>query len=291
MSSLRGQIASRPMREIFLTSSSLSFSSLSSSVSWDDAIELNLKESKASSSEDKSHHQQINGEFSNASSSSQGTEMSGSTHVKMRPPVLLMDKGVGNYDPERIPPSVFGKTGDVTWSELSNESLFSLTFEGNRKSNAQAPRQTNIKAEEVLMSPSLLSTPEEAKEKRSEVREIKSGETRVETQSRIHQEKYYSLSTQDVPLSSIPSNFYCLYAPPPKRDQYYSLPAGGNKSKKRKKTRKSKMKKKKDKKKKKTEEEKKKNKCCMWSWLSSVFSKCECDLSSCYKWRKCCCAA
>ncbi|XP_019094909.1 PREDICTED: uncharacterized protein LOC109130169, partial [Camelina sativa] len=240
MSGVRGQIASRPMREIFLTSSSLSFSSLSSSVSWDDAIELNLKQSKASSSEDKSHHQQ-NGEFSNASS--QGTEMSGSTHVRMRPPVPLMDKGVvGNYDPERIPPSVFGKTGDVTWSELSNESLFSLTFDGYRKSNAQAPRQSNIKAEEVLMSPSLLSTPEDTKEKRSEEREIKNGdETRVETQSRIHQEKYYSLSTQDVPLSSIPSNFYCLYAPA-KKDQYYSLPVGENK---RKKTRKSKIKKKK----------------------------------------------
>lgn len=289
MSGHREHINSRPTREIFLTSSSLSFSSLSSSVSWDDAVELSTKESKASSSEDNSHQ---NGELSNASSS-KGSDISGVTHVRMQPPssseisglthvrmqpapsppsrlrpVHLMNKGIANYDPGRIPASVFGKNGDVTWSEISNESLFSLKIDGYRKSNAQAPRQSNLKPEEVLMSgeflkysPSLVVKPEDAKEKRSEVKEIKNEETRV--QSHIHQEKYPSFP--DVPLSSIPTNFYCLYAPPIK-GQSYSRPVGEKKSKKRKR-RKNKTKNKKEK--------KKKKECCtcMWSWLCSVFSK------------------
>jgi len=287
------RMITRPAREIFLTSSSLSFSSMSSSVSWDDAVERSTKESKASS-EDTS---QQNWELSNASSSkgsdisgvthvrmqpsssSQGSEISGLTHLRMQPapsppsrlrPVHLMNNGIANYDPGRIPASVFSKNGDVDWSEISNESLFSLKIDGYRKSNAQGSRHSNLKPDEVLMSgeflrysPSLVVKPEDAKEKTSEVEEVKNNEeTRL--QSHNHREKYPSFP--DVPLSSIPNNFYCLYAPRTKPVSF-SLPVGEKKSMKRKKRRKNK--------KKKNKKEKKKKKCCtcMWTWLCSVFSK------------------
>ncbi|CAH2037536.1 unnamed protein product, partial [Thlaspi arvense] len=276
----RRHVNSKPAREIFLTSSSLSFSTLSSTrASWDDAVELNTKESTTSS------------------------ETSGVTHVRLQPapsppsrlPVQLMNKGIvgPHQDPDRIPASVFGKTGDLNWSEVSNESLFSL-----RLSNYQAFRQSNINPEEVLMSgeniassPTLLVKPDQdAQEKRSEVKETKSGVTSVEANG--HQEKSSLATNQVVSWSSNPSSFYQLYQAPPTNVQSLSIPVAEKKSKKRSKTiRKSKTTKKKEKKtKKKKKKKKKKNKCCIWSWLVSSFSKWECNLC-CYKWRKrgCCC--
>lgn len=274
----------KPAREIFLTSSSLSFSSLSSSTaSWDDAVERNTKESRTSWEDTK-------GKLSDASSKS--SEKPCATHVGTQPgpsplsrlrPVQLRNKGLGCYDPERIPASVFGKTADLNWSEVSNESLFSLKTDGFRMSNGQAFRQSNLKPEEVLRSgdflaysPYLSIKLEEPEEKISEVEEVKSEETGVTSsvETRIHQEKSSS-STPIILWSANPSNSYSLGEAT--KAQSLSLPIEEKKSKKRKKTNKSKKKKKK----------KMKNKCCMWSWLCSRFSKCEVNLC-CYKWRKCC---
>ncbi|CAA7028635.1 unnamed protein product [Microthlaspi erraticum] len=300
MTGHKGDRDSKKKREIFLTSSSLSFSSLSSSCasSWDETVERNTK----SSSEEQK------GKLSKASS--RGSQKSDVTHVTMQPPpspppsrspaIKLTNNGLENHDPERIPATVFGKNGDVNWSEISNESLFSLAV-----SSYQAFRQSNVKPKEALTppggeylsySPSELVKPDkDGEEKRSETKETKSGVTSVGTSG--HGEKSSYSPPPAASWSTSPSNFYELYQSPPTKAQSLSDTGG---YKKKSKTRKSKKKKKKNKKKEKKEKKEKEkekekekkfnlfqcltNKCCIWSWLCSGIPKCEC-----FKWRKCCC--
>ncbi|KAG2259684.1 hypothetical protein Bca4012_096654 [Brassica carinata] len=161
---MTGPTGSKPAREIFLTSSSLSFSSFSSSCASSDddaaAIELNIEAASPTS----------RGKLLKASSRS-GSEMSCLTHVTMQPAPSPPSKfrPRSPYDPERIPASVFGKKAkDVNWSD---ESLFSL-----RMSNYEGFRQSNLMPGDVLMpgeflaySPSLKVKPEDAEEEMTQV--------------------------------------------------------------------------------------------------------------------------
>ncbi|CAH8353867.1 unnamed protein product [Eruca vesicaria subsp. sativa] len=130
----------RPREEDFLTSSpSLSFSSLSSSSctsSLDDAIEISTtKSARTSCEENQSRGKVLNANYSPPP----GSEMwCVTSHVRMEHapsfsrPVQLMNRCLGtHYDPERIPASVFAKTGggDVNWSEMSNDYLLLQFFE------------------------------------------------------------------------------------------------------------------------------------------------------------------
>ncbi|KAF3583537.1 hypothetical protein F2Q69_00026785 [Brassica cretica] len=254
MSGQRGHVVgSKRPREVFLTSSSLSFSSLSSSCasSDDDAIEISMKTSRTSYEDQKGKV---------LKNSSPGSEIScvqpsPSSPSRLRP-VRLMDECLGtHYDPERIPASVFAKTGDAN---LTNDSLISL-----RMSTCQAFRQSDVEPEEVLMSgdflaysPSLLVKTEEAEEeKRSQGKETKSAVTKT------HQEKSSSSSTLPAVSwsnTNYPSSFYQLYHAPQTKSQSCPLHVGEKKSKKRKETRKSKKRKEK----------------IIWSWFSSRFLKC-----------------
>ncbi|CAN6907448.1 unnamed protein product [Brassica oleracea] len=196
---MTGPTGSKPAREIFLTSSSLSFSSFSSSCASSDddaaAIELNIEAASPTS----------RGKLLKASSRS-GSEMSCLTHVTMQPAPSPPSKfrPRSPYDPERIPASVFGKKAkDVNWSD---ESLFSL-----RMSNYEGFRQSNLMPGDVLMpgeflaySPSLKVKPEDAEEEM----------TQVETNN-IHPE----MSLSPTPSTySYPTSFAQLYqAQPPTR--------------------------------------------------------------------------
>ncbi|KAF8086892.1 hypothetical protein N665_0609s0023 [Sinapis alba] len=266
MSGQSGRVGSKRPREVFLTSSSLSFSSLSSScTSSSDAIEISTKASGTS------HEDQNRGKLVKAYSPDSETLCV--TDVSMEPgpssrPVQLMNECFGtHYDPERIPASVFAKStcGDLNWSEVSNDSLFTL-----RMSTCQAFRQSNIKLEEsefLAYSPSLLVNPKDAEEKRSQVKEqAKSVVTSVKTHT--HRE---SSATSTSPVVSF--GFDQLYQAPKTKSQAFPLPQ----NKKRKKTRKSKK-----------TNKKKQDMRCIWSWLCSGVSKCKCNLHCCYKWRKCC---
>lgn len=274
----RGHLDSKPAREIFLTSSSLSFSSVSSSCA-------------SSNEEQKRKHSEA---------SSGGSQKSDVTHVRIQPapstPSRLramkpVNNGLGGYDRDRIPTSVLGKTTrDLNWSEISNESLFSL-----RMSNFQAFGQSNIKPEDVLTPGGLVRFDKDAEEKRSEAKETKSGVT-ISVGTSSHGEKLSSLTPRAVLLNTSPSSFYELYQARPTKAQSLSTSGGEKKSKKTRKSKKKKKEKKEKKEKKKKEKKEKekkqkftllpflKNKCCIWSWMCSGIPKCEC-----YKWRKCCC--
>ncbi|KAL0799609.1 hypothetical protein Bca101_054784 [Brassica carinata] len=175
-----GPIGSKPAREIFLTSSSLSFSSFSSSSSSrassdDDAIKINMEEDQKGTL---------------LKVSSRGSEMSCLTHVTMQPapsPPSKFRPGSSPYDPERIPASVFGKKAkDLNWS---GESLFSL-----RMSNYEAFRQSNLRPEELLAySPSLKVKSEDAEEEEEIAQVMKKKKTSVaEETNNIHGEKSLS---------------------------------------------------------------------------------------------------
>ncbi|WZY97858.1 uncharacterized protein LOC103872627 [Brassica rapa] len=249
----RNVVGSKRPREVFLTSSSLSFSSLSSSCasSDDDAIEISVKTSRTSYEDHKGKNMKG---YSPGSEISCVQQPSPSSPSRLRP-VRLMDECLGtHYDPERIPASVFAKTGDAN---LTNDSLFSL-----RMSTCQAFRQSDVEPEEVLMSgdflaysPSLLVKTEEAEEeKRSQAKETKSAV------SKTHQEKPTSSSTLPAVSwsnTNYPSSFYQLYHAPQTKAQSCPLHVGEKKSKKRKETRKSKKRKEK----------------IIWSWFSSGFLK------------------
>ncbi|KAJ4890006.1 hypothetical protein Rs2_29754 [Raphanus sativus] len=257
-----GPRGSKPAREIFLTSSSLSFPSFSSSCASssdddDDAVEINMEASPTSSGEEDQK-----GTLLKASSG--GSEMSCLTHVTMQPAPSPPSKSRPGspYDPKRIPASVFGKkTKDSNWSD---ESLFSL-----RMSNYDAFRKSNLMPEEFLAySPSLKVKSEDAEEGEA----MKKKKTSVEeTNNKIHRE----MSLSPTPSAySYPSSFAQLYQAPPstKAQQSIPPPVSEKKNKKRrKKTRKNKK------------EKKNNNKCCcsICSWLFSGFSKC--------KYCCCCC--
>ncbi|XP_018472492.1 uncharacterized protein LOC130496822 [Raphanus sativus] len=218
----RNVVGSKRPREVFLTSTSLSFSSLSSScASWDDGIEISMMKTSRTSYEISCVQQP-----------------SPSSPSRLRP-VRLMDECLGtHYDPERIPASVFAKsTGDANWSEASNDSLFSL-----RMSTCQAFRESNIEDEAgefLAYSPYLLVKTEEAKEKRSQVKETKT-----------HQEKSISSSTPPVvswSSTNYPTSFYQLYQAPQTKAQSCPLPVGDKRENKKKKI--------------------------IWSWFSSGFFK------------------
>ncbi|KAL0723539.1 hypothetical protein Bca4012_038138 [Brassica carinata] len=261
MSGQSGNVGSKRRREVFLTSSSLSFSSLSSSCtssSSEDAIEISHKVSRAS------YEDQIRGKLAKAYYS----PGSGMLCVRMEPapsprPVQLMNICLGtDYDPERIPASVFAKTGGdhLNWSKVSNDSLFSL-----RMSTCQAFRQSiNIKLEEsefLSFSPSRLEDAQE--EKRSQVKEqAKTVVMMTSVKTNIYRERS-STSTPRV-------SFDQLYQAPHTKSQAFPLPLGEKKNKKKKKT------------------NKEQSMCRIWSWLCSGVSK---DLSCCYKWRKSCCSS
>lgn len=264
---MTGPTGSKPAREIFLTSSSLSFSSFSSSCASSDddaaAIELNIEATSPTS----------RGKLLKASSRS-GSEMSCLTHVTMQPapsPPSKFRPG-SPYDPERIPASVFGKKAkDVNWSD---ESLFSL-----RMSNYEGFRQSNLMPGDVLMpgeflaySPSLKVKPEDAEEEMTQV--VKKKKTTSEETNNIHPE----MSLSPTPSTySYPTSFAQLYQaqPPSTKAQSTSLPISEKKNKKTIKNKK---------------EKKNNNKgCSIWSWLFSGFSKCRCYLCCCYRWKKCGC--
>ncbi|WZZ83335.1 hypothetical protein YC2023_103907 [Brassica napus] len=221
---MTGPTGSKPAREIFLTSSSLSFSSFSSSCASSDddaaAIELNIEATSPTS----------RGKLLKASSRS-GSEMSCLTHVTMQPapsPPSKFRPG-SPYDPERIPASVFGKKAkDVNWSD---ESLFSL-----RMSNYEGFRQSNLMPGDVLMpgeflaySPSLKVKPEDAEEEMTQV--VKKKKTTSEETNNIHPE----MSLSPTPSTySYPTSFAQLYQaqPPPTKAQSTSLPISEKKNKK-----------------------------------------------------------
>ncbi|CAH8382414.1 unnamed protein product [Eruca vesicaria subsp. sativa] len=239
---MTGPRGSKPGREIFLTSSSLSFSSLSSSscALSEEAIEINMKASQTSFDQ--------KGKLMKASS--RGSEMSCLTHVTMQPapsPPSKFQPG-SPYDPERIPASVFGKKGkDLNWSD---DSLFSL-----RMSNFDAFRQSNLNPEDLLLmsreflaySPSLKIKYEDPEEEEiSHVMKKKETSSSVESID-VNQEKSSSSSSPTPPAYSYPVSFAQLYQAQPK-PQSITLPVVEKKSKKkRKKTRKNKKEKVKEK--------------------------------------------
>ncbi|CAN6980411.1 unnamed protein product [Brassica rapa subsp. trilocularis] len=227
---MTGPTRSKPAREIFLTSSSLSFSSFSSSCASSDddaaAIELNIEATSPTS----------RGKLLKASSRS-GSEMSCLTHVTMQPapsPPSKFRPG-SPYDPERIPSSVFGKKAkDVNWSD---DSLFSL-----RMSNYEGFRQSNLMPGDVLMpgeflaySPSLKVNPEDVEDEM-----VKKKKTTSEETNNIHGE----MSLSPTPSAySYPSSFAQLYQAPPQSSKAQSIPLPVS-EKKNKKTRKNKKEKK-----------------------------------------------
>ncbi|CAN7096429.1 unnamed protein product [Brassica rapa subsp. narinosa] len=207
---MTGPTGSKPAREIFLTSSSLSFSSFSSSCASSDdddaAIELNIEATSPTS----------RGKLLKASSRS-GSEMSCLTHVTMQPapsPPSKFRPG-SPYDPERIPSSVFGKKAkDVNWSD---DSLFSL-----RMSNYEGFRQSNLMPGDVLMpgeflaySPSLKVKPEDVEDEM-----VKKKKTTSEETNNIHGE----MSLSPTPSAySYPSSFAQLYQAPPQSSKAQSI--------------------------------------------------------------------